>query len=154
MLLTKYNKKKWQRIRFIGVCATISLAALLFIIFNFRDNIVFFYSPSELPNVTQKIANKKIIRVGGLVKDGSILISGNNLQFVITDLKSDLIITYAGIKPDLFREKQGVVAKGFFDEEKNIFIASELLSKHDEKYMPPEVKKAIDRNSNTNSHLK
>jgi len=139
------QKKKRQRIKFITICTLISLAALTFIVFNFKDNIVFFYSPSELSSV--KIKDQQIVRVGGLVKEGSIKSNGNNLEFVITDLKADLTIKYSGIKPDLFREKQGTVAKGVWNQGANIFIASELLTKHDEKYMPPEVKKAIEKNS-------
>ncbi len=141
----KTNHKKHQRIKFIAISALISLAALAFIIFNFKNNIVFFYSPSELQDV--KIKDGQIIRVGGLVKEGSIIQQANNLQFVITDLKGDLSIKYSGIKPDLFRAKQGTIAKGVWDKADNVFIASELLTKHDEKYMPPEVKKAVEKNS-------
>jgi cytochrome c-type biogenesis protein CcmE len=141
--LKKTNHKKQQRIKFIVAAALISLSALTFIIFNFKDNIVFFYSPSELANA--KIKNQQIIRVGGLVKEGSIVINGNNLEFVITDFKADLKIKYSGLKPDLFREKQGTVAKGIWNKN-NIFIAQELLTKHDEKYMPPEIKKAVEKN--------
>lgn len=135
------SRKKRQRIKFIVISSLISLAALIFIIINFRDNIVFFYSPSEL--ATAKITNHQTIRVGGLVKEHSIQNISGGLEFVITDYKKDLKIRYLGIKPDLFREKQGTVAKGFFDGKNNIFIAKELLTKHDEKYMPPEVSKAI-----------
>ncbi len=141
LLSKKSNLKKYQRIKFIVIATLISIAALAFIISNFRDNIVFFYSPNELTNL--KISNQKIIRVGGLVKQGSVNYSGGNLKFVITDFKNELEIHYSGLKPDLFREKQGMVAKGLWNKEKNIFIASEILTKHDEKYMPPEVAKAI-----------
>ena len=143
--MKKNNHKKQQRIKFIAISAFISLAALAFIIFNFKDNIIFFYSPSEIGGA--KIKEQQIIRVGGLVKDEGIVIDGNNLQFVITDFKSDLTIKYSGIKPDLFRAKQGTIAKGIWDQTNNVFIASELLTKHDEKYMPPEVKKVIEKNS-------
>jgi cytochrome c-type biogenesis protein CcmE len=144
------NNKKQQRIKFIVISILVSLAALVFIILNFRDNIVFFYSPSELLQNTN-IKSGKIIRVGGLVKSGSIISDGGNLEFVITDFKSDLTIKYSGIKPNLFKENQGAVAKGRFvkknfDKPNNVFVADELLSKHDEEYMPPEIKKAIDKN--------
>ncbi|MFT6106635.1 MAG: cytochrome c-type biogenesis protein CcmE [Rickettsiales bacterium] len=147
--LKKFNPRKKQRIKFIAILSLISLAALIFIITNFRDNIVFFYSPSEVLSVeiSSKITDQKIIRVGGLVVEGSIKNSANNLQFVITDLKEEIKVTYSGIKPDLFREKQGMVAKGFWDGEGNIFVASELLAKHDENYMPPEVSKALEKGS-------
>ena len=144
----KINLKKRQRIKFIVVLSLISLTALTFIILNFRDNIIFFYSPSELSSLT--ISDQKIIRVGGLIKDGSIKYTANNLEFVITDFKADLKIKYSGIKPDLFREGQGMVAKGLWknggDKKHEVFIASEVLTKHDEKYMPPEVAKAIGKN--------
>lgn len=142
----KLNPKKKQRIKFILISSLISLGALFFIVSNFKENIVFFYSPSELRTVN--ISENKIIRVGGLVKENSIKSSGNRIEFIITDFKDDLKIEYSGIKPDLFREKQGVVAKGIFDSKNNIFVANELLAKHDEKYMPPEVSKAIKKNIN------
>ncbi|MFT6333200.1 MAG: cytochrome c-type biogenesis protein CcmE [Lentimonas sp.] len=142
------NLRKKQRIKFIGISALISITALIFIITNFKENIVFFYSPSEIQEI--EISAKKTIRVGGLVKEGSVKYSAGNLEFVITDLKSELKIQYSGIKPNLFRETQGMVAKGSLNKEKNIFIASELLAKHDENYMPPEVKKAIEKNYPSN----
>lgn len=151
-LLSKKSNLKKQRIKFIVIASLISLAALAFIISNFRDNIVFFYSPIELSNL--KIPDHKIIRVGGLVKEGSVKYSGDNLEFIITDFKADLEIHYSGIKPDLFREKQGMIAKGMLDQKNNVFIASEILAKHDEKYMPPEVAKAIKKNAEYNeNHL-
>jgi len=119
--------------------------ALIFVISNFRDQIVFFYSPSELKSLDDlsKIVNKQI-RVGGLVVEKSVTkIDALTTKFVITDLKDELKITYSGLVPDLFRENQGVVAKGRLDRNKNQFIAEELLVKHDEKYMPPEVAKSL-----------
>ena len=139
------NQRKRKRIVFVGSVFLISLLALIFVILNFRDNIVFFYAPSELKTteILQKTANKKI-RVGGLVKQNSVKkIDATATQFVVTDYEQDLIINYSGLLPDLFREGQGVVAKGKFDVEKNQFFSTELLVKHDEKYMPPEVKKSL-----------
>lgn len=135
------NQQKKRRMIFVGSTFLVSVLALLFVITNFRENMVFFYSPSELQNV--KIDGRQI-RVGGLVKEKSVKkIDALTSEFVITDLKKDLKIHYVGMLPDLFREKQGVVAKGKFDAEKNEFFSRELLVKHDEKYMPPEVAKAI-----------
>ena len=134
------KKYKRQRIIFIATIVLICSSALLFIISNFRDNIIFFYSPSELD--AAKIADQKIIRVGGMITKNSVkYLPDSVLEFVITDFKSDLKIYYQGIKPNLFREGQGAVAKGVWDKKNNIFIASELLTKHDEKYMPPEIAK-------------
>ena len=141
-MLSSYKKK---RLKFIGVIFAVSLLALIFIISNFRNNIVFFYSPSELKNekIMQK-AQSRQVRVGGLVKEGSVKkIDALNSEFVITDLKEELKINYRGLLPDLFREQQGVVANGKFDVEKNEFFSSELLIKHDENYMPPEVARAL-----------
>ncbi|MFT7087981.1 MAG: cytochrome c-type biogenesis protein CcmE [Rickettsiales bacterium] len=143
--LKKSNPKKRQRIKFILLLSLISLFALIFIVTNFRSNIVFFYSPSEL--FSSNALNQKIIRVGGLVKEGSVEYSAGKLEFIITDYKDELKISYLGIKPDLFREKQGMIAKGTWNNQENIFIASELLAKHDEQYMPPEVAKAMKRSS-------
>ena len=139
------NQRRKKRIIFVGSVFALSIAALIFVILNFRDNIVFFYAPSELQTseVLQKTANKQI-RVGGLVKEKSIKkISANSTEFVITDYAQDLKINYSGLLPDLFREGQGVVAKGKFDEQKNEFSSKELLVKHDEKYIPPEVAKSL-----------
>ena len=110
---------------------------------------VFFYSPSELkkPEILKKIHNRPI-RVGGLVKENSVKkIDALTSEFVVTDLNEDLKIHYVGLLPDLFREKQGVVAKGKFSAEKNEFFSQELLVKHDEKYMPPEVMQSLGNNS-------
>jgi cytochrome c-type biogenesis protein CcmE len=138
----KRQNLKRRRIIFVTSSFLISLVALVFIVINFRDNIVFFYSPSELK--TLKISADKTIRVGGLVKKNSVkYLADSAMEFTITDLKEDLVINYRGIKPDLFREGQGTVAKGVFDKEKNIFFAKELLTKHDEKYMPPEVARSL-----------
>ncbi len=143
--LIKTKQKKQQRINFIIISVAISFAALAFVVTGFKENIVFFYSPSELLNnaINKKKVIQKVIRVGGLVKEGTVVSKNNDLEFIITDLQKEIKIKYSGIKPDLFREKQGTIAKGTWYEEKEVFLAEELLTKHDEKYMPPEVKKAL-----------
>jgi len=136
----KTNKK--QRIIFVASIFSISIAALIFIIVNFKNNLVFFYSPSELK--VAKISANQIIRIGGMIEEGSVKnLSDSILEFSITDYQETIKIRFKGIKPDLFREGQGTVAKGIWDKETNIFIAGELLTKHDEKYMPPEVAKSL-----------
>jgi cytochrome c-type biogenesis protein CcmE len=136
------NRHKRKRLIFVGLIFAISLISLFFIIRNFRENIVFFYSPSEIQ--TAKI-NNSYIRIGGLVKEGSIKkIDALTTEFVVTDLKQEIKVEYIGLLPDLFREKQGVVAKGKFDISKNQFFSRELLIKHDENYMPPEVAKSLE----------
>jgi len=135
------NNHKKRRVIFVGVIFAVSLLALFFIIQNFRENIVFFYSPSELTKV-KNVARS--IKIGGMVKEGSVKkIDALNTDFVVTDFKEELQVHYHGILPDLFRDKQGVVALGFLNEDKKEFSSQELLIKHDEKYMPPEVAKSL-----------
>lgn len=139
------NNSKKKRIIFVAAMFAIGLALAIMIIANFKNNIVFFYTPSELQN-PQVIAKttKKLIRVGGLVKKNSIQrINNLQIKFTITDLNQDLIVIYSGILPNMFKEGQGAVAKGKFDSASHEFVASELLVKHDEKYMPPEVARSL-----------
>lgn len=138
---TKKIKPKQQRIIFISSIILISLISLIYIITNFNNNIVFFYSPKEI----EKIRNaKNIIRVGGMIVKNSIKkIDATTTEFTITDYTENLVILYNGMLPDLFREEQGVVAKGRFNIEENKFYTQELLIKHDENYMPPEVAKNL-----------
>lgn len=117
----------------LGLATTLVLAAL-------RDQIVFFYSPTELH--TKAVAAGTPLRLGGLVKDGSWHKDGEKNTFVITDGQSDASVTYVGILPDLFREGQGIVAHGRLNDD-GVFIADEVLAKHDENYMPPEVADSI-----------
>ncbi len=143
--LEMINKRKNKRIIFVGSVFVLSVLSLAFVVTNFRDNMVFFYSPTELANVEtlQKISGKKI-RVGGLVKENSVQkIDAMNVQFVVTDYEKELKINYRGLMPDLFREGQGVVAKGNYNTEENEFFSTELLIKHDEKYVPPAVQKSL-----------
>lgn len=143
----RVNKRRRSRVRFLFVIFFISILSLIFIVENFKDNIVFFYAPSDIlkQEVISKI-NDRQIRVGGLVKLGSIRkIDAITTIFVISDLENELEIFYQGILPDLFRQEQGVVAKGKMDFVKNRFIASELLIRHDENYMPPEVENSLKR---------
>ena len=140
-MLVKKNNHRKQRFIFIGSIFLISLISIFFIITNFKNNIVFFFSPSEINQIKN---SKKIIRVGGMIKENSVKkIDALNTTFIITDYQNDLIINYRGILPDLFRDKQGVVAKGKFDLSENKFYSEELLIKHDENYMPPEVAKDL-----------
>ena len=139
------NQNKKKRIIFVSSAFLVSILALIFVVINFRDNMVFFYSPSELKKTEnlEKTYDRQI-RVGGMIKKDSIVkIDALVTKFVITDFAETLEIEHIGILPDLFREKQGVVAKGIFDSKKNQFFSRELLVKHDEKYMPPEVAESI-----------
>jgi len=119
----------------LGVAAALVLTAL-------RDNLVFFYSPSDL--ATKTLAANQRIRIGGLIEVGSVAKSadGHTTRFTVTDTKASVPVSYTGVLPDLFREGQGVVAEGRLQPD-GVFQASEVLAKHDEKYMPREVADAL-----------
>ena len=102
---------------------------------------VYFQSPSEIKDFTE--IEKKKIRIGGMVKKDSISANSNEINFIITDFKNEINVSYSGVVPNLFEEGKGVVAEGFL-KDKNFFIASKILAKHDENYMPPEVKAALE----------
>ena len=139
----KTNKYQQKRIIFVVVIFLVSFLGLLLIINNFRENLVFFYSPKEIidQEIILKKINNKIIRVGGLVKENSLKkIDALTIEFVITDYHKDLTIYHKGIVPDLFRDKQGVIAKGYYDQQQKKFYSQELLIKHDENYIPAELK--------------
>ena len=135
-----YGRK--VKLRFFFVLLILITVALSFflIIKSLEENIVYFQSPSDI-KILPEIENKKI-RVGGMVKDDSIIIKKNEVKFIITDFKNEINVTYSGIVPNLFVEGKGVVAEGYL-KDKNFFLASKILAKHDENYMPPEVKAAL-----------
>ena len=114
--------------------------ATLLILSALRDQIVYFYSPTELQN--KHLPPSRHIRIGGLVEEGSVLKEGPVINFRITDTTTTITVTYTGVLPDLFREGQGVVAEGSVDQG-GLFHADTILAKHDEKYMPPEVADAL-----------
>ena len=105
-----------------------------------QDNILFFYSPSEI--LQKNLKQNEKVRLGGLVEENSVVRNDIKINFIITDLKKNIEVSYEGILPDLFREGQGVIVKGHLKN--NIFEASEVLAKHDENYMPPEIKKKLE----------
>ena len=104
-----------------------------------QDNILFFYTPSEI--LQKDLKQNEKVRLGGLVEENSVTRNDTKINFTITDLKKTMEVTYEGILPDLFREGQGVIVKGYLQN--NIFEATEVLAKHDENYMPPEIKKKL-----------
>ena len=108
-----------------------------------EKNVVYFKSPTEVKNLPELVTKK--IRVGGMVKKNSISINSSEVKFVITDFKNEINVTYIGAIPNLFEEGKGVVAEGFL-KDRNFFSASKILAKHDENYMPPEVKQALGKN--------
>lgn len=123
----------------IAALAALGIAAAL-VLNAFEENLVFFYSPSDL--VEKPVPQGQYIRVGGLVAEGSVQKNGLDVAFTITDGARDVKVAYQGVLPDLFREGQGVVTRGKIQPD-GAFVAEEVLAKHDEKYMPPEVAEAI-----------
>jgi cytochrome c-type biogenesis protein CcmE len=122
-------------------------AMIIFIVLrSLEENVVYFLSPTEIYNKTN-ITFDKTIRIGGLVKTNSISKNETSIIFIITDLKKEIIVSYEGIVPNLFSEGKGVVAEGKL-KDKKYFVASKILAKHDENYMPPEVSKALEMSNN------
>ena len=138
-----FGKKVKLRITFLSF-AFVSLILIVFLILkSLEENVVYFKSPTEIKNLSV-LTNKKV-RVGGMVKKNSLEVNAKEISFVITDFKNEIKVTYSGIVPNLFEEEKGVVAEGFIQDRKS-FVAKKILAKHDENYMPPEVKKALENN--------
>ena len=136
-----YGRKVKLRFFFILlIFITLSLSIFL-ILKSLEENVIFFQSPSDIKGLPELKKNK--IRVGGMVKNNSISVETEKLKFIITDFKNEIIVTYSGVVPNLFEEGKGVVAEGYL-KDKNFFLATKILAKHDENYMPPEVKAAIE----------
>ena len=136
---------RFQRLALILLTLILLGAAILLILFNTKQNIVFFYTPTEL--LENDIAPDKKLRIGGYVKKSSFVKKSlNNYEFKITDNANDIVIFYKGMLPDLFREEQGVVVEGLIDNDKNI-VASKVYAKHDENYMPASIKKELEKNN-------
>ena len=135
-----YGKKVKLRILFISLLLISVALSIYLILKSLEENVVYFLSPTEIKNLVE-IENKKI-RVGGMVKDNSIVIDAENINFVITDFKNEINISYSGSVPNLFEEGKGVVAEGFLKDQ-SFLIAEKILAKHDENYMPPEVAESL-----------
>ena len=129
---------------FIGL-SVISILIIIFIFKALEDNVLYFYSPSEINNQNDVIF-KKDIRIGGMIKNGSIQSNKNEIKFIVTDLKNEIIVSYKGTVPALFAEGKGVVAEGKL-RDKKFFLAKRILAKHDENYMPPEIKESLEKNA-------
>ncbi len=133
-------KPRHKRMAVIVVSVVGFTVAALFVLNAFRSNLVFFYSPSEV--LAGEAPRAQRFRVGGLVEQGSVKKSGTQVDFIVTDMNETISVHYEGILPDLFREGQGVIAQGRLMAN-NRFVADEILAKHDENYMPPEVADAL-----------
>ena len=139
------SKKVKSRI-FILILSFVSLAIIIFFVLrSLEENVIYFFSPTEIYNKSDISFNKKI-RVGGLVKEGSTNKSGTIINFIITDLKNEIIVSYSGSVPNLFSEGKGVVAEGKL-KDKKYFVADKILAKHDENYMPSEVSKSLEKSN-------
>ena len=135
-----YGKKVKLRFLFLALILASLILTVFLILQSLKDNVVYFQSPSEIKSLIE--LEEKKIRVGGMVKEQSVFINSNEVQFIITDFKNEINIIYSGAVPNLFAEGKGVVAEGFL-KDRNFFLATKILAKHDENYMPPEVKEAI-----------
>ena len=140
-MLTKKVKK---RASFLSLLLLFLVIAVFFILKSLTDNILYFKSPTDIQLSQDIIFNKKI-RVGGMVKNNSININNKEIKFIITDLNNELVVSYSGTVPNLFSEGKGVVAEGKL-QDKKFFIADRILAKHDENYMPPELKDLMKTN--------
>jgi len=135
-----YGRKVKLRFLFVISGLIILILSAFLILNSLEENVVYFQSPSDIKNLPE--IEKKKIRVGGMVKKDSITMESNQINFVITDFKNELDISFSGIVPNLFSEGKGVVAEGYL-KDRNFFLATKILAKHDENYMPPEVKEAL-----------
>ena len=135
-----YGRKVKLRFLFVVLILVTLILTVFLVLKSLEENVVYFQSPSEIKGLSE--LDKKKIRVGGMVKKNSILVEANEVKFIITDFKNEINVVYRGAIPNLFEEEKGVVAEGFL-KDRNLFSATKILAKHDENYMPPEVKEAL-----------
>ena len=135
-----YLKKVKLRVIFLLFSILIAILVVFLVLKTLEEDVVYFISPTEIKNLPE--INSKKIRVGGMVKKDSIKISSNQINFIITDFKTEIYVNFSGTVPNLFAEEKGVVAEGFL-KDRNYFNATKILAKHDENYMPPEVKESL-----------
>ena len=138
-----YGRKVKLRFLFIAIALITLILSAFLVLKSLEENVIYFQSPSEIKLLSE--LDKKKIRIGGMVKKNSISITANEVKFIITDFKNEINVTYTGAVPNLFAEEKGVVAEGFL-KDRNFFSATKILAKHDENYMPPEVKAALEEN--------
>ena len=135
-----YGRKVKLRILFLVTLILSIILTIFLILKSLEENVVYFLSPTEVKSLNELTQDK--IRIGGMVKENSIDISSEKINFVITDFNNEINVMYSGLVPNLFQENKGVVAEGFL-EDKNYFKAEKILAKHDENYMPPEIKEKL-----------
>jgi len=140
------SKKVKLRIFYLILSLFLFTLIIFFILRSLEKNVVYFFSPTEIYNKANISFNKKI-RIGGLVKEGSISKNEKTINFIVTDMNNEIVVSYNGLVPNLFAEGKGVVAEGKL-KDKKYFVADKILAKHDENYMPPEVSKALENSNN------
>ena len=136
-----YGRKVKLRFLFVVIILITLILSVFLVLKSLEENVVYFQSPSEISSSVE--LNKKKIRIGGMVKKDSISVNSDEINFIITDFKNEINVTYKGAIPNLFEEEKGVVAEGIL-KDRNFFFATKILAKHDENYMPPEVKAALE----------
>jgi len=136
-----YGKKVKLRALFISLLLVSVILSIFLVLKSLEENVVYFLSPTEIKNLSE-INNKKI-RIGGMVKNQSIIVNSDKVIFIVTDFKNEISVSYSGAVPNLFEEGKGVVAEGFL-KDRSFLVADKILAKHDENYMPPEVKEALE----------
>ena len=135
------TKKVKTRINFLIISALFTGVVIFIVLKSLEENVVYFISPTEIKNLAE--LDKRKVRVGGMIKEGSIQTSSDQINFIITDFKNEINVSFSGAVPNLFAEGKGVVAEGFL-KDRNFLNAKKILAKHDENYMPPEVKEALE----------
>ena len=136
-----YGRKVKLRFLFVTLILITLILTVFLVLKSLEENVVYFQSPTEIKTLSELDTNK--IRVGGMVKKNSINVNSDEVKFIITDFKNEINVSYSGAVPNLFAEEKGVVAEGFL-KDRNFFSATKILAKHDENYMPPEVKEALE----------
>ena len=139
------SKKVKSRMIFLILLILSASVIIFFILKSLEENVVYFFSPTEIYDKPNISLNTKI-RIGGLVKENSLSKNKKSIKFIITDLKNEIIVSYNGLIPNLFSEGKGVIAEGQL-KDKKYFVADKILAKHDENYMPPEVSKALEKSN-------
>ena len=136
-----YGRKVKLRFFFILLILVTLILSVFLILKSLEENVIYFKSPTEIKTLFE--IEKKKIRIGGMVKNSSIFFEKKELKFIVTDVKNEINVVYTGVIPNLFEEGKGVVAEGYL-KDRDFFIATKILAKHDENYMPPEVKAALE----------
>tara|TARA_B100002003_G_scaffold43620_1_gene38971 strand:- start:1283 stop:1711 length:429 start_codon:yes stop_codon:yes gene_type:complete len=140
------SKKVRSKIVILTFLLISVITVVFFVLKSLEENVLYFLSPTEIYNKENISFNEKI-RVGGLVKNGSVTHNQTSVNFIVTDLNNEIIVSYSGFLPNLFSEGKGVIVEGKL-KDKKYFIADKILAKHDENYMPPEVKEGLEKVKN------